>query len=904
MFGCEMSSSGRFGSAAARVLLCVLLANLCGCFRGTITGNPPAGGDSDELIDPADVLIDPADVDVDDPPGNGDDAASGNLPCITCHSSTVGSRRRVVNTSGVGVHSHTGKAPTNSDCLVCHETTLHMKGQVRLWANPELPDEVISLGGDPGQVQAESDKLAPMCAACHENTQHASHHVAGDWQPSCVACHNLHGPDSENLSLVRTSIRNATLNQNKSVVFTARSGVGSFSDGAGANDGVCQVCHTATTQHRQDGTGTAHNEGADCTACHAHQAGFIPTAVSGSCIACHSTAQGARPAVVRADGGGGHHLASALLSDADCIVCHDQRQHQQGTVRVWANPNQPTTSLAVGTDPAQLAPFCSSCHDAKTHPTIHTTGQSWQPTCTECHAPHQPASANRSLVRTSIRNATLNQNKSVVFTARSGAGSFSDGTGANDGVCQVCHTATTHHRQDGTGTAHNEGADCTACHAHQAGFIPSAESSSCTACHNTTQDARRPVVAEFSLASHHVSGQVADGDCAICHEMSAHRGGSVRLRNVDRPNDATAVVALTGNPFASPAEAAKVEPICLACHDGNGANGSAPFADGRMPSVVESAMWSASSHSVGQTTCIGDGETFGCHASGHGSVKRAMLAPANGSINGIPGDTLRQEEGLCYSCHDANGPAATNLQATFALATHHNVSSTDQTDGSRVECFHCHNAHTVSAAAPMTNPDSGQPWNGGVTDYCLTCHDGAPPAGIVFAPTSPGTGQNKAAFVLTTHDLELGTSGCGECHDPHGSAQLALLMGRYVVTDNNSYTAGDGDYAACWACHNEDAVVNQRNAFGELHNKHVKGERAPCIICHNVHGGADAGEPGLIDFGFSTQHGYDIQYRSGSNASTAFSVNLATNQGACLLTCHGEPHNRETYQRSKRRTTP
>ena len=93
--------------------------------------------------------------------------------------------------------------------------------------------------------------------------------------------------------------------------------------------------------------------------------------------------------------------------------------------------------------------------------------------------------------------------------------------------------------------------NCTPCHgANLEGFgsVPSCATChgaggalTCTGCHTVAQDngddvpltGRRAVVAEFSLASHHVTGEMTDADCQVCHDMSAHMQGSVRLLDAD-----------------------------------------------------------------------------------------------------------------------------------------------------------------------------------------------------------------------------------------------------------------------------------------------------------------------------------------------------------------------------------
>ena len=562
------------------------------------------------------------------------------LPCLTCHSRPMGDRRAVVDAEGAGGHTLSDAPLTNPECYVCHEITQHQLGRVRLWRNPYHRDSIVVLEGAPSSDPTEGAKLVPLCGTCHSDSDYAMHMVEGKWQPTCLACHDLHDPDDANLALVPRRVHNLTLGEHQPVAFTSRTGAGSFDDGdPAANDGVCQVCHTATRFHQHGGESAAHHEGEDCTTCHTHQDGFQPTA-AGSCMACHSLPQGDRPAIVNADGSGGHHLTGGKLTDGACVVCHDMTEHQQGDVRLWDNPANPSAALVVTGDPDDLVTFCTSCHGGSDHPTVHKTGATWEPACTECHELHDPLNLNLSLVTDVVHSQTLDTDKSIVFTARTGPHSFSNGAGATDGVCQVCHTETTYHLHDGTGAPHHDGEDCTDCHSHGEGFMP-AGGGSCVACHSATQGGRRAVVGEFVLTSRHVQGGgVTDADCAVCHDMSRHQQGQVRLKDADDPDNPAAVVGLRGNPMSDPAEAGLLGPFCLACHDGDGAGGTPPFADGMMPRPINAGAWAAASHRVGQITCVGDGETFGCHGSGHGSTKVKLLAPWDGTQAGNFGKSL------------------------------------------------------------------------------------------------------------------------------------------------------------------------------------------------------------------------------------------------------------------------
>ncbi|MFQ5436317.1 MAG: hypothetical protein ACE5FD_15735, partial [Anaerolineae bacterium] len=262
------------------------------------------------------------------------------------------------------------------------------------------------------------------------------------------------------------------------------------------------------------------------------------------------------------------------------------------------------------------------------------------------------------------------------------------------------------------------------------------------------------------------------------------------------------------------------------------------------------------------------------------------------------GDPLRQEEGFCYTCHGPSGPAAVDIQAQFGRATHHNVSSLEQADGSKIECVNCHNPHTVTAAAKRSNPDDTTLlWVGSGVAFCQTCHDGAPPAAVSFPPASPGTGYDKSTY-LGDHASQLGGDSCRRCHGDHGEDFGSILPDQYVVADYNNYATND--YAMCWRCHSENAVVGNKakNAFDDLHDKHVKGEDTPCVACHDTHRPHDSGESGLISFDYAVKNGFDFQYIDGRNGTTAFWIDTNQNKGYCYLRCHGKDHTPKDYNRA------
>jgi hypothetical protein len=492
--------------------------------------------------------------------------------------------------------------------------------------------------------------------------------------------------------------------------------------------------------------------------------------------------------------------------------------------------------------------------------------------CWDCHNHGASAQGNLSMIQASMPVPHQANPLAVVFTARTGVNSFADALNGGvtcgaapdppcDNVCQVCHTATNHHRFDNPaqGGVHNAEADCTVCHLHagvddtegvEDGFSPRG---GCTLCHNTAQDngdgvpagGRRVIVSEFTRSSHHIdwtqfaagsqtADSIPDSDCETCHEQSQHQQGNVRLWNVDDPGNTAAAIVLNGDPSTNSTEAAKLTTFCLACHDSNGANGSAtPFSDGVTRPIVSPTGWTSASHNVtGTLSCFGDGTTFGCHASGHGSEKQRLLSPSDVSPT-APANT-EEEEGFCFNCHSSTGVASsTDMKTAFdqpinwvtqAVGINDNVAINDRHDvqyeaqdnsGARIECTDCHDPHIATDALPyILDPDPGDTHVVGtnyyfyastadtLSEFCLDCHDGTFPSSVQDHLTTPIVniqatwGGDQMGGDVGAGNLEPGTGWvvdtiipCWTCHSPHpvvdeGSTNL------YAMVDTIRDTSG------------------------------------------------------------------------------------------------------------------
>ena len=289
----------------------------------------------------------------------------GNIKCATCHNQHNNSAGtpflRVSNTSDAmckechaprnrgpgqgGSHAvgftypaNTGEYPDAStnglpplpggriECTTCHG----VHGADSGGAHAGTGDGMLLRGANDGT----------LCRTCH--TEHIGHTPSDAWQPTCTDCHDVHDPANANLSLVAANVFNQTMGVNKPVVFTGETGPHSFADGDPATvDGICEVCHTATTYHKQDGTGVAHNGGQNCTECHPHSGGFMP--VGGACDSCHGAppATGAHLMHYGADVGQASYGGTANLSTPagyafGCGTCHplSASLHRNGVVDV------------------------------------------------------------------------------------------------------------------------------------------------------------------------------------------------------------------------------------------------------------------------------------------------------------------------------------------------------------------------------------------------------------------------------------------------------------------------------------------------------------------------------------------------------------------------------------------
>ena len=419
---------------------------------------------------------------------------------------------------------------------------------------------------------------------------------------------------------------------------------------------ICSTCHD---QHKTS-AGTPHlrisNAGdVMCKDCHsARNVGNYSTAPA--------TNKGSHPVGVTYSGTGSVKATPtggllAVGGRVECSSCH--KTHNAAT-------SDGTMLRAINN-----AALCNSCHTYASHNGMD---------CLKCHQTHNTNKSNIMMIRNTI--ATPNSgNMAVVFTAKTGAGSFSNGSTPYNGVCQACHTATTHHRNNVTST-HNTGTNCTSCHSHSNNFTPSG--GNCTDCHNA--------IAGYTTGAHakHTVGLYAFA-CSTCH-FNQGSGGSGEPTH---PSGGAGEVAFNptglakrnGSDAAVPAWTLATKTCSnIYCHSNGrtayrGTDGTNTWGGGSVgPKPVIYAT--APNWATGKiTTCVA------CHPGIGNMVAPYDITPTSGQITAATDYPISIGHGSNTSQHSGNG--------TLSLW------------GAQVQCFFCHETDTRQTSSAGTTKKQG-----------------------------------------------------------------------------------------------------------------------------------------------------------------------------------------------------
>lgn len=303
------------------------------------------------------------------------------------------------------------------------------------------------------------------------------------------------------------------------------------------------------------------------------------------------------------------------------------------------------------------------------------------------------------------------------------------------------------------------------------------------------------------------------------------------------------------------------------------------------------------------------------------------------------------EEDNCLACHNGN-VASTDIESELLKNFRHPVqdftrihdAAEDPTGfmPNHVECVDCHNPHRVNnstASAPsvggtqlgvsgVSSSGVAKTESNFLYEICFKCHDDNNVISFVpitrqhaqintrleFDLANPsyhpveGIGNNPNVPSLIPPLSETSIIYCTDCHNsdtstasggpgpdgPHGSIYSPLLERNYTTLDNTNESTFE--YALCYKCHDRDSIRGD-DSFEE-HDKHVRGEDAPCSACHDPHGvsatqGNAVNNSHLINF--------DLNIVSPNPDGLLMFEDLGTFRGRCFLSCHGMDHEPEEY---------
>jgi predicted CXXCH cytochrome family protein len=367
--------------------------------------------------------------------------------------------------------------------------------------------------------------------------------------------------------------------------------------------------------------------------------------------------------------------------------------------------------------------------------------------------------------------------------------------------------------------------------------------------------------------------------------------------------------------------------LCVACHTRTDWTFSAHATSVAIWSQTGPDPWPSTEY-----TTVAENACRNCHAPHNAGEPERLL-------------NYIAEEDNCLTCHNGN-VAATDIESELLKQFGHKVqdftrihdAAEDATIfmSNHVECADCHNPHRANgnvASAPVVA--GSQLGVAGVTasglvkaeanfqyEICYKCHAGNNVKSFVpitrqhaqintrlefdlanpsFHPVE-GIGNNPNVPSLISPYSETSIVYCTDCHNsdsstasggpgpdgPHGSVYSPILEQNYTTLDNTGESSFE--YALCYKCHDRDSI-RSNDSFDE-HDKHVRGEDAPCSACHDPHGvSATQGNS------FNNSHliNFDLNIVSPNSRGLLMFEDLGTFRGQCYLSCHGEDHDPKEY---------
>jgi hypothetical protein len=339
--------------------------------------------------------------------------------------------------------------------------------------------------------------------------------------------------------------------------------------------------------------------------------------------------------------------------------------------------------------------------------------------------------------------------KPVKFFDSEGENSFADGDTTYNGVCEICHTDTKYHKNDGNGEPHLEGTRCTECHNHSGGLEPSGD---CIGCHSYSIRGRAAIRKQFNDNSHHVQGVTLENThCYECHweakadgsinnpyheGYNTDTGSFVSGQKVDlviygdgeRPTTYTeGTTAIQYMADGSRIEIGELNAHCLSCHSDQN-NDIAPFLDGKTPNQY---AW--------------DNESIKIKYSDTGTTTWGKYAGTKRAAKQIT---------KAYSAH---GKAVLNSGGWDSSSGVDGTIPDTRAGLTNIACFDCHNSHGSSVSGSIDKPTTSYAINGGILKDTESGKGGY---SVAYKPEVGGSAEHKNSYA----------AGAGLCFDCHMNA--------------------------------------------------------------------------------------------------------------------------------------
>ncbi|HEX4935662.1 MAG TPA: cytochrome c3 family protein, partial [Gemmatimonadaceae bacterium] len=359
----------------------------------------------------------------------------------------------------------------------------------------------------------------------------------------------------------------------------------------------------------------------------------------------------------------------------------------------------------------------------------------------------------------------------------------------------------------------------------------------CIACHQKSGWSGSTHEASTRVATiDGVSATVSDHACVGCHAPHTVDGAERLLRDA----------AVSG--------ASAIERACYQCH---GAAGPGPNVQGEIAK-------SGSKHPVESSASAGAHRPVFTPYPPAGLPENVALRP------GTPAPDSRYTDALHVECVDCHNPhrvtAANTLEGMRGISLSGSVIESVRNDSSAAGtseqyavCLRCHGDTYTSALPPVLA--SGLSASNKRAEF--------QPSNSSYHPVG-AAGRNQSSNLnaqLTPYGLRTTSMiRCTDCHNsnaygvaggkvvpvagapsgPHGSTNRSVLRANYRSTLNVS-SYNPGNFALCYLCHNESALLGNSTNFydtingkGNLHALHLRDRTdktgAICKSCHfNIH---------------------------------------------------------------------